>query len=381
MKGSVGFLWIAFAVGFANVLAGCAGDGAAATALPPPVQRMIDDGAAPPDDLVEVWVCRVPVTTTAPLYGDLPLRQPLDPAVIVEQIGSRVADYWRTVSGGRYELSFAVGGVVDLTDDEDDADCLAHALDRSGPTATVVLAVADAEHADGQVGGRGSQGNAPNCDGCAAAATRRGASIGASDFHPDWGPIPLLDLIEHELGHTLGLPHSGDGTSADEAYTSDLDVMSNSAAPRTVDPARRDGPSTLAINLLDLGWLDVDDVVALDRADGDEVEVELAPVTADDDVEGARLVVLAVDEHRVLTVEYRTPTGFDDHLPESGIAVHLVDDADGTAIERSQTPVHAARPPFTDLLGPGGSLTTNGWTIDVVEVGATARLAIVPTDR
>ena len=79
-------------------------------------------------------------------------------------------------------------------------------------------------------------------------------------------------------------------------------------------------------------------------------------MTAANDVDGARLVVLAVDDHRVLTVEYRTATGFDAHLPESGIAVHLVDDAAGTAIERSQVPVHTSRPPFTDLLGSGGSL-------------------------
>ena len=152
-------------------------------------------------------------------------------------------------------------------------------------------------------------------------------------------------------------------------------------------PERRDGPSTLAINLFDVGWLDPEDVETLDRDGG---EVELAPVTtdeadegdeADSDVDGTRLLLLTIDEHRVLTVEYRTATGFDAHLPESGIAVHLVDDSSGTSIERSQVPVHAARPPFTDLLGSGGSLTTNGWTIDVVEVGATARLAIVPTDR
>lgn len=367
MKGSVGFLLLA--------LTGCGGT-PADVPTPPPVQRMIDDAGAPPDDTVEVWVCRVPATTTAPIYGDLPLRQPLDPATIVGQIGDRVADYWRSVSGDRYELTFVAGGVVDLADDEDDADCLAHALDRSGPAATVVLAIADAEHAEGQAGGRGSPGNAPNCDGCAAAATRRGVSIGASDFHPDWGPVPLLDLIEHELGHTLGLPHSGEGGA--DVYSSGLDVMSDSAAPREVDAARRDGPSTLAINLLDLGWLAPADVVVFDRDGGD---VDLVPVTADPGVDGDRLVVLALDEHRVLTVEYRTATGFDAHLSESGVAVHLVDDSGGTAIERVQVPVHASRPPFVELLTTGGSLAVEGWSIEVVEVGATARLAIAPTDR
>jgi hypothetical protein len=368
LKGVGGFLLV--------VLVGCRSD-AHTTILPPLVQHMIDDGVAPDTDLVEVWVCRVPATTTAPIYGDLPLRLPLVPQQIVDSIGDRVAAYWRTLSGDRYEMSFAAGGTITLSDDDDDEDCISQALDRSSPTATVVLAIADAEHGEGHPGGRGRQGNAPNCDGCAAAATRRGVSMGASDFHPDWGPVPLLDLIEHELGHTLGLPHSGATVSVADPYSSALDVMSDSAAPRTADPSRRDGPSTLAINLVDLGWLAPEDVVVLDPAQGTrDGEIELAAATS---MSGTRVAVLEVDEHRVLTVELRIAIGFDAHLPTSGVAVHLIDDTTGAGISRLQLPLGSA-PPHTDLLRAGDSLVSNGWTIHVREVGATARLAITPTD-
>ena len=54
-----------------------------------------------------------------------------------------------------------------------------------------------------------------------------------------------MDLIEHEIGHALGWPHSGYDESAPNPTQSALDVMSNSAAPRDVHPDRRDGPRHL----------------------------------------------------------------------------------------------------------------------------------------
>ena len=204
--------------------------------------------------------------------------------------------------------------------------------------------------------------------------------VGASDFHPSNGDVPLLDLIEHELGHTFGWPHSGTadvGDDRDDTYVSAIDLMSDSASPRVVDRSRLDGPLPLAIDLFDAGWLTLDQTAVL-PAGARPTGIDLAPLGAPADT---RLVVLPVDEHRVLTLEYRTTTGFDAHLPEAGVAVHLVDDSAGTGVLRVQLPVHTDREPFTDLLGAGDVLERDGWRIGVEQVGDTARLAVAALDR
>ena len=71
-----------------------------------------------------------------------------------------------------------------------------------------MLAVADAEHAADQPGGIGSGGDTHRAEAPASAA-RRWAYVGANDFSADWGDDPPMDLVEHELGHTLGWVHSG----------------------------------------------------------------------------------------------------------------------------------------------------------------------------
>jgi hypothetical protein len=339
------------------------------------VDRLTADRPAPATDRIEVWICDVPADTTAAIYGDLPLRLPLDPATVAAQLSPRIGAYFRTVSHGQYAPTVTAGATVTMRPDETDVECVDEALDRSGPDATVVLAVATAEHVEGRPGGWGTPGSWLSCAGsCPARTTRRAASVGASDFSPDWGPVPLLDLIEHELGHTLGLPHSGIGADGD--YLSALDLMSNSAAPRDVDPGTLDGPDLLGIDRLDLGWLPLADVVV---ADGDS-SVTLVPSTGPT---GTRLLVLPVDEHRIVTVELLTPTGFDAHLPESGIAVHLVDDSQGTDVLRSQEPQGSA-PPHTDLLGTSDEFIVAGWRIEVRRVdadGVRAEVAVSRTDR
>jgi hypothetical protein len=349
-------------------------------AFPPLVQRLLDDRPPPSPDTVEVWICDVPPDTTAPLYGGLRLRLELSPDGVIESAGPGLRDYVRIVSGGRHDLRFVAGGTIAMEAEDDEDDCVDDASRRSAPTSDVVLAVATAEHASGFPGGRGRPGSAAGCEtgvDCSARATGRAVVVGASDFHPSHGATPLLDLIEHELGHSFGWPHSGTALAGDDRYTSAIDLMSNSAAPRSTRPDRRDGPWPLAINLLDAGWLADDELQIIGNSEGG-AELRLVPL---DTTGGVRLAVLPVDEHRVLTLEFRRPAGFDDHLPHAGVAVHVVDDRQGTGVMRVHLPVHTDEPPFTDLMVRGDAVVQDGWRIEVLDIGPTAHLAIAATDR
>lgn len=382
------------AFGIAVTTSSCGGDGAPSSVSAgrhPLMTRILSDRPAPAADTIEVWVCDVPADTMAPRYGRLPLRQALTPDGLVEAIGERVTAFFTTVSDGAYRPRFRAGGTVQMSASDDDEDCVETALDRSSTDTDVVLAVATAEHVEASPGGWGRPGTWATCQGsCPARTTRRAAYVGASDFHPDWGDVPLLDLIEHEIGHTLGLPHSGSPEPGSDEYRSALDLMSDSAAPRAVDPTRRDAPPPIAMSRLDLGWIDAADARELDAA-GAAGAVTLVPSTA---ASGTRLVVLPAlpfDEHRVVTLEFLVPDGYLDHMPGAGVAVHVVDDRAGGGIQRVHDTV--GTPPFTDLSTEGESLRVEGWEIRVVRLtigdgsgegswdGSTVDLAITPITR
>lgn len=363
-----------------------------AEAMPAEAMRLaaLKDAAGP--DTFEVWICDVPVDTTDPTYGDPTLRLPLTPDDVIRRAGSRVRGYFTAISFGVYQPRFIPGGTIPMAPGDTSQTCVDNALDQSSPTATAVFAVATAEHTARAPGGWGTPGTWASCTtSCEASITRRSAYVGASDFHPDWGFIPALDLIEHEIGHTIGLPHSGEVLNDKFGYTSALDVMSNSAAPRDVDPWRRHGPDTLAVNRLAVGWLPLDDVAhALSNAGAanagavnagaasEPQPFTLAPSTASS---GTRLLLLPIDEHRMLTVEYLRPTGFDNALPEAGVAVHLIDDSAGEGVERLQETL-VGTAPYTDLLGLDETFAANGWSLRVISKSASAvQVAVTSADR
>lgn len=376
---------------------------------------LIADRSAPSADRVEVWVCSVPLDTRAATYGTASLRVALTPAAVVDAIAEDLRAGFAAMSFGRYDLRLQPGGVVALGPDDDDQDCADRAVAGASAAADTVLAIADAEHVATAPGGWSRPGTWHDCDpavtgACSARATGRVVYVGANDFAPARGPEPWLDLIEHELGHTLGLPHSGivvgqpTSLGTQLVYSSALDVMSNSAAPREVDPARREGPDTIGINRLDLGWLDPDDVAVVDTASSGPVTLEVLAATSP--VQAApgaprtpRLVAIPLDDERLVTVEYLVASGRNRHLPESGVAVHVVStsplDRAGPRMARNQRPIGSSAP-HTDLLGAGDELRTadwvddrgrvvrrpGGWTIRVVDiVDGTARLEITATDR
>ncbi|MEY2581601.1 MAG: hypothetical protein QOE09_1450 [Ilumatobacteraceae bacterium] len=307
------------------------------------------------DDPWDVFVCHVPENSRSPTYAGLSLRVPLTPNELATVLNAKVSAYFETLSHGAYRPRFTAAGEVAIASSDEPQACVDHALAVDGGIAQGVIVIADAEHNATVPGGFANRGSTCSGPPCPASTTRRSAYVGAADFNPEWAGKPPMDLVEHEIGHALGWPHSGYDASRPDPEQSALDVMSNSAAPRDVHPARRDAPDTLAINRLSAGWLPSSAVHAVAPSGG---TVTLSPSAG---ASGTRLAVVALDERRFIAVELLTADGFDDHLPASGIAVHLIS---GAGTNRVQAPL-VGPAPYIDLLTAGETLSSNGWSVSV----------------
>lgn len=347
--------------------------------LPDTVAPAPDDSAQVEAWPVETWVCHVPAATSSPWYAGLAARRDITASVLAERVARRVPAYFREVSGGRLALDVSTGGEVTLGVSDGAEECVDMVVGRAASSTRLVVVVADAEHVEGRPGGLGGvmarESSAP-----VGISGVGYAYVGAADLAPSWGDDPPMDLVEHEIGHALGWHHSG---TTDDAYDSALDLMSDSAAPRAIDPSRRDAPWPLAVDLLASGWLTPDELLVVDPVVGGSTSTTLQVLTSAND--GRRLIVIPVPgrDDVVITVERRAPIGADDHLPVAGLAVHRVEfvprlgaDAapapttdggttphtfDGSGVRRIVPLTGSA--PFTDLVEPGESLESDGWRI------------------
>ena len=285
-------------------------------------------------DRWEVAICRVPDDVRDALYVTAAERLVVDASAIVARLEG-VTSYFDRWSHGRHRLEWVAAADVVIGSDETSVDCVDRALDRSSPSTNAVLVVADAQHAVDAPGGWGRRGE-PCVRPCSASLSRRSAYVGASDFSAYWGDDPPLDLIEHEIGHTFGWPHSASsaGLGDNHVYDSYVDVMSNSASPRDVDPTRRHAPGVLAFDAWASGWLDDEEIAffSFDRLRTGEWQDAIRLVSTDTSppTEGRRQVRLIVIDvgTDLVTIELLADRGDNDHLDESGVSIHrLVFDA------------------------------------------------------
>lgn len=278
-------------------------------------------------DRWEVAVCRVPDDVADPTYATSAERLAIGADEIVARLAG-VSEYFERWSQGRHTIEWKAAPEVAIGSDEDSYDCVDRALDASTDDTHGVLVVADAQHTVAAPGGWGRRGE-PCERPCPARTSRRAAYIGAADFASYWRGDSPLDLIEHEIGHSLGWTHSATSVTAvdDHVYDSDVDVMSDSAAPRRVDESRRHAPGVLAFDAWLAGWLDDEEVAHVDLdeiASGDwQDAVRLASTDSQPADERVRLVLIDTGSS-LYTVELVAARGDNDHLRKSGAVIHEI---------------------------------------------------------
>ncbi|MFM8858110.1 MAG: hypothetical protein ACKOI2_13120 [Actinomycetota bacterium] len=254
-------------------------------------------------DVWETFICRIPETYDDDLYDMSGVRLVESADWITAQL-EPVTDYFERWSNGRYVAEFRVGG--DIHGDVGGAEeCVDVALDRSAEDVDGVLVVADAQHREDRVGGWGRGGH--QCDApCSVRESKRAIYLGAADFVS--GPV-VLDLVEHEFGHALDWPHS----FRYEPYDSEIDVMSDSAAPRRKNVMNLHAPGVLAINRYLSGWMEIEPFV-LDATAGGVI-----------DIDSARFGLVPTAPTRAISVEVIDKVSDYQHLESGGVVVHLID--------------------------------------------------------
>jgi hypothetical protein len=286
----------------------------------------------------EVVVCQIPQNTTDPVFAPVPERLNLSSGDIVAKLDP-VIDYFSRWSHGRYQPNFTATTGVSINAAEKSDLCVERALDKATPAARGVLVIANAQHSETAVGGWGRPGS-PCEKNCSAKLTRRAVYIGAADFMPFWKGFPPLDLVVHEMGHALDWPHSS--TSIDNfgngVYDSEVDVMSNSAAPRDVNPDARNAPGPLGINMYLSQWINDSNVALLE--DGTK-SFDLVATDTDSAVDGVRLVLVQLNNSTIVSVELLNASGDNQHLLRNRVVVHQIEVAGVVGFERRHTVLDA----------------------------------------
>ena len=254
------------------------------------------------------------------------------PQPTVDAVTARFADiagYYRDISGNRYRPTFTVVGQVAqrATSSAGDLDCMNPAQDSNlGGGHEAMVVVRDKPATDAIAYGWAGPG---------MPSTRRRPRRSRYPANGRDGLLTMNTLVDptiepywfvaaHELGHMLAWPHSFAGPpNGSSQYDNPLDLMSR---PPQANYQPRTPQLTLAFNRFAAGWLDPS-LVSVHRGNGASYEIGAIGSGAPE-----LLVVPSTEPGAFVTLEVRQGTSWDSGLTTTGVAIHRIDQRNGSCV-------------------------------------------------